>query len=153
MKLKELIGSKIIEVKYHYSPSNEYQLQEFYSYLLLNNGLIFSFPTYEDESNFDSIESQEYFNNKFKTGSKISNKVKPLIVGQKISNLHFPYFQDEPEFQTIQKIVNGYFTIITLPDNKLMYVNEEGYLKKLKVNNEASKLIGYTIYGKVLIVG
>tara|TARA_B100001173_G_C15621993_1_gene393386 strand:+ start:69 stop:518 length:450 start_codon:yes stop_codon:yes gene_type:complete len=111
MKLKELIGSKIIEVKYHYSPSNEYQLQEFYSYLLLNNGLIFSFPTYEDESNFDSIESQEYFNNKFKTGSKISNKVKPLIVGQKISNLHFPYFQDEPDDdeKAFIELENGYF--------------------------------------------
>ena len=33
-----------------------------------------------------------------------------------------------------------------------MYVNEEGELKKLPVNNEASKMVGFNVYGKVLIV-
>jgi hypothetical protein len=63
------------------------------------------------------------------------------------------YFTNEPDFEIIQKIVNGYFTIISLPNNKLMYVNEEGELKKLKKNEKASEIINYPIYGNVLIVG
>jgi|TARA_B110000858_G_C17763479_1_gene455721 hypothetical protein len=62
------------------------------------------------------------------------------------------YYKKEPDLETIQKIVDGYFTIINTPDNKLMYVNEEGELKKLPVNNEASKMVGFNVYGKVLIV-
>ena len=63
------------------------------------------------------------------------------------------YFTNEPDFGISQKIVDGYFTIISLPNNKLMYVNEEGELKKLKKNEKASEIINYPIYGNVLIVG
>lgn len=63
------------------------------------------------------------------------------------------YYQKEPSLQTIQETVEGYFTIIPLPNNKFMYVNEEGKLKNLDVNDSATKIVGYTIYGKVLIVG
>ena len=38
-------------------------------------------------------------------------------------------------------------------DNKMMYVNEEGALKNLPVNLEASEIAGFKIYGKVLIIG
>ena len=62
------------------------------------------------------------------------------------------YYKKEPDLETIQNIVGGYFTIIYTPDNKLMYVNEEGELKKLPANNEASKMVGFNVYGKVLIV-
>ena len=55
------------------------------------------------------------------------------------------YFTNEPDFEIIQKIVDGYFTIISLPNNKLMYVNEEGELKKLKKNEKASEIINYPI--------
>ena len=63
------------------------------------------------------------------------------------------YYKNEPELEIIQKIVGGYFTIIHTLDNKLMYVNEEGELKKLKKNEKASEIINYPIYGNVLIVG
>ena len=63
------------------------------------------------------------------------------------------YSIEEPTLETIQKIVGGYFTIIPLSDGKNMYVNEEGKLKNLDVNNSAKKIVGYTIYGKVLIIG
>ena len=33
-----------------------------------------------------------------------------------------------------------------------MYVNEEGQLKNLPINVEASKMAGFNVYGKVLIV-
>ena len=63
------------------------------------------------------------------------------------------YYKDEPEFDIIQNIVGGYFTIIQLNDNKIMYVNEEGELRKLKINKKASEIVGFNIYGNVLIVG
>ena len=63
------------------------------------------------------------------------------------------YLKEEPDFREIQKIVGGYFTAISLPNKKLMYINEEGELKNLKCNNQATKLVGYTIYGRALIIG
>ena len=62
------------------------------------------------------------------------------------------YYKEEPDLETIQKIVNGYFTIIMMDDNKKMYVNEEGKLRKLKLNKEASNLVGFKVYGNVLVV-
>ena len=43
------------------------------------------------------------------------------------------YLEEEPDFRVIQKIVGGYFTAIRLPSKKLMYVNEEGELRKSKI--------------------
>ena len=63
------------------------------------------------------------------------------------------YYKDEPEYDIIHNIVDGYFTIIQLNDNKIMYVNEEGELRKLKINTKASEIVGFNIYGNVLIVG
>ena len=63
------------------------------------------------------------------------------------------YYQEEPDLETIQKIVEGYFTVVPLLDDKMMYVNEEGALKNLPVNSEASEIAGFKIYGKVLIIG
>ena len=69
------------------------------------------------------------------------------------------YYKNEPDLETIQKIVDGYFTIIyvfpfKLNPNvcKLMYLNEEGELKNLPINVEASKMAGFNVYGKVLVV-
>ena len=63
------------------------------------------------------------------------------------------YYQEEPDLETIQNIVEGYFAIIPLLNNKMMYVNEEGALKNLPINQEASEIAGFKIYGKVMIIG
>ena len=63
------------------------------------------------------------------------------------------YFKNEPDFEKIQKIVGGYFTIIIIDNNRTMYVNEEGELIKFKINKEASDMVGFNIYGTVIIVG
>lgn len=69
------------------------------------------------------------------------------------------YYKNEPDLETIQKIVDGYFTTIyVFPFKlnptvcKLMYLNEEGELKNLPINVEASKMAGFNVYGKVLVV-
>ena len=67
-------------------------------------------------------------------------------------NTKITYFDTEPELNIIQKIVGGYFTIIPMKDKRIMFVNEEGELRKLPTNEEATEIIGYPIYGNVLIV-
>ena len=69
-----------------------------------------------------------------------------------IENKEIVYYKTEPDIKIIQEIVGGYFTIIPLTNNKLMYVNEEGELQKMKVNQNATNIVGYNIYGNVLIV-
>tara|TARA_B100000780_G_scaffold278895_1_gene254242 strand:+ start:1696 stop:1935 length:240 start_codon:yes stop_codon:yes gene_type:complete len=71
----------------------------------------------------------------------------------KTKNKEIIYYETEPDITIIQEIVNGYFTIIPLTKNKSMYVDEEGELKELKVNVKATEIVGYNIYGNVLIVG
>ena len=70
-----------------------------------------------------------------------------------MENKEIIYYDIEPDITIIQKIVGGYFTIIPLTNNKLMYVNEEGELIQLQVNKKATEIVGYKIYGNVLIVG
>ena len=62
------------------------------------------------------------------------------------------YFKKEPEYKTLNELVEGYFTILPLDDGRLMYMNEEGYYK-CKINEEATKLFNFNIYGNVVIVG
>ena len=72
---------------------------------------------------------------------------------KELENKEIFYYDEEPNIGIIQKRVGGYFTIIPLPNGKLMYVNEEGEIRDLKINKEATLITGYKIYGNVLIIG
>lgn len=52
----------------------------------------------------------------------------------------------------IQNFVDGYVEIIQLGKSKKMYVNEEGLLAKLPMNEVASNLAGQPIVGNVLVI-
>ena len=93
-----------------------------------------------DKNDTNKIETNKIETNKMETNKMETNK-------------EIIYYNNEPDIKTIQKIVEGYFTIIPLIDNKLMYVNEEGQLISLPINVSASKMVRYNIYGNVLIVG
>ena len=97
----------------------------------------------------------EYIDNLSRWESKLKIELwdKKHITKRKNCVKKIHYYKTEPDFETIQKIVGGYFTIIVLENSKTMYVNEEGELKKLKINKEASQIVGYNIYGNVLIIG
>ena len=62
------------------------------------------------------------------------------------------YATSDPDIKKIQEIVGGYFAVIQLTENQIMYVNEEGELKNLTFNKEASDIAGTSVYGNVLIV-
>ena len=77
-----------------------------------------------------------------------------------MENTQIIYYDIEPDIKIIQQVVGGYFTIIPVINDQancdkfpLMYVNEEGLLQNLHVNIKATEMIGYTIYGNVIIVG
>ena len=48
--------------------------------------------------------------------------------------------KDEPDLETAQKFVGGYVEGITFPNGDYLIVNEEGKLKNLPLNEEATKL-------------
>ena len=59
-----------------------------------------------------------------------------------------------PDGKNIVQYANeiiGWVEPIYLPKKKVMLVDEEGQLKKLSVNVEATKVAGQTIVGKVII--
>ena len=56
--------------------------------------------------------------------------------------------------EALQAAVEGYIeTLLLIPDQAVMIVNEEGLLKGLPVNPFASAVAGTTIVGNALIVG
>jgi len=75
------------------------------------------------------------------------------VESNKVESKKVVYYKDEPDLEVINQIVDGYFAIIPLDDNKTMYVNEEGETQSLPVNDDASKIADQTVYGNVLIVG
>lgn len=56
-----------------------------------------------------------------------------------------------------QRIVGGYIEHVGLPDGSAMYVNEEGKIHGLPINDRATEISGLfafdVIYGDVLVLG
>ena len=48
--------------------------------------------------------------------------------------------KDEPDLETAQKFVGGYVEGITFPNGDYLIINEEGKLRNLPLNEEATKL-------------
>ena len=61
------------------------------------------------------------------------------------------YFDSEPSLEIQQGIVGGYITPIYLQDGRIMMVNEEGELKKLPLNKEATSMAQQRIVGRVVV--
>ena len=56
------------------------------------------------------------------------------------------------QLSELQKVVGGYIETVNTIDGRLMIVNDEGKLKGLPFNQEATKLIRYdVIVGDVLV--
>ena len=49
-------------------------------------------------------------------------------------------FKDDPTLEQAQEFVGGYVEGITFPNGDYLIINEEGKLKSLPVNEEATKL-------------
>ena len=62
------------------------------------------------------------------------------------------YFDEDPGYETLQKITQGYFEVLKLMDGRDMYLNETG-MYNLPLNEEASNMFKFKIFGNVAIVG
>lgn len=55
-------------------------------------------------------------------------------------------------FEEVQKTVGGYIEIVKIPgDRRVLAVNEDGRMKQLAVNENASALAGQTIVGTAVV--
>lgn len=62
------------------------------------------------------------------------------------------YFDEDPGYETLKKITQGYFEVLKLRDGRDMYLNEEG-MYRLPINIEATNMFKFNIYGNIAIVG
>jgi len=62
------------------------------------------------------------------------------------------YFDEDPGYETLQKITQGYFEVLKLMDGRDMFLNESG-MYRLPLNEEASNMFKFKIFGNVAIVG
>tara|TARA_Y100001935_G_scaffold249414_1_gene247998 strand:+ start:1702 stop:1929 length:228 start_codon:yes stop_codon:yes gene_type:complete len=62
------------------------------------------------------------------------------------------YYKNDPGYDTIKKITQGWFTILKTNDNRSIYLNEEGEYK-LPINKEATQMFGIKMYGNIAIIG
>ena len=76
LKLSELIGQEIADLRFHYISENEYGLQSFYSFIKLANDIIIDIPKYNDNNEYLQLadDNLSYFKKQFDTGCKLPQK-------------------------------------------------------------------------------
>jgi hypothetical protein len=113
LKLSEIIGQEIMELKFHYLPENEHGLQSFHAFIKLNNDTIIDIPTFDDEDYLTlNEENLLYYKTMLETGQTIHNKTtRELIIGQKITDFYFCYYENEIDFDfsAFIKLSNNYY--------------------------------------------
>jgi len=62
------------------------------------------------------------------------------------------YFDEDPGYEALQKITQGYFEVLKLMDGRDMFLSEDGRYR-LPLNIEASNMFKFEIYGNIAIVG
>ena len=65
--------------------------------------------------------------------------------------MDFSFLQHKVDLKYIQQAIGGYFAVIMMEDGRIMYVNEDGKFLNLEINSEATAIMGYPIYGTVII--
>ncbi|MCZ8197003.1 MAG: hypothetical protein O9267_05315 [Flavobacterium sp.] len=144
LKLSEIIGQEIVELKFHYLPENEYGLQSFHSYIKLKNETIIGIPNFDDNEylNLDQ-ENLNYYKTMFETGQPLNHETsRQLIIGQKITDFYFCYYENEIDFDfsAFIKLSNNYylsehnFGPIGITDVDLILFDEKRF------NNEIERL-------------
>lgn len=107
MSVSEIIGLTITEIRYNYIYQNEYDMQEFFAYLKLSNGLVIQIPQYFD----CDIKTNDELNRIFLKAKKLNENCKTKIENQKITDMHFWFYEQEShiEFKAYLELENGNF--------------------------------------------
>jgi hypothetical protein len=140
LKLSELIGQEVVELRFHYVPENEYGLQMFYTYLKLDNGKIIDIPKFSDDDDYLQLsqDNLSYLAGRFDTGSLVNDDVKKYFEGQKIVDFYFSYYNNEVdiEYSALIKLSNGYYLSennsgpIGVTDIDLLILDENQFTKR-----------------------
>ena len=138
------MGQEIVELKFHYLPENEYGLQSFHSYIKLKNDTIIDIPKFDDNEYLNlNQENLNYYKTMFETGQPLNHKTsRQLIIGQKITDFYFCYYENEIDFNfsAFIKLSNNYylsehnFGAIGITDVDLILFDEKQF------NNEIERL-------------
>ena len=141
LKLSELIGQEIVELRFHYVPENEYGLQSFHSYIKLTNDIIIDIPKFDDNDYLQLTQDNlSYLKKMFDTGELVNDKLKTYYVGQKIVDFYFSYYNDEIDFDhsVFIQLSNSYYMTennfgpLGLTNIDLIILGEEHYIKEVK---------------------
>jgi hypothetical protein len=141
LRLSDLIGQEIVELKFHYVPENEYGLQSFHSYIKLASDTIIDIPKFDDDDYLQlTHENLEYFRKMFDSGKSVNDKVKTYFAGQQIADIYFSYYNGEIEadHSAFIKLSNGYYLTennsgpVGLTDIDLIILDEENFSKEVK---------------------
>jgi len=62
------------------------------------------------------------------------------------------YFNEDPGYDKLKSITQGWFTILKTIDGRSIYMSEDGE-HHLSINKEASQMFGIIIYGNIAIIG
>lgn len=141
LKLSELIGQKIVDLKFHYIPENEYGLQSFQSYIKLENGIIIDIPKFDDDDFLNlNQEKLNYYSSMFDSGQNLnSNTSRALVIGQKIVDFYFCYYDNEIDFDfsAFIKLSNNYylseknFGPVGITNVNLIIFNEKQFMNQI----------------------
>ena len=55
------------------------------------------------------------------------------------------------ELEEAQSLIGGWVELVNIGHGSIMLVDEEGHLKHLQVNNEASRIAGFCIVGTAIV--
>lgn len=140
LKLSDLIGQEIAEVRYRYTPETdeEYSVQSCTTFIKLVNNRIIDIPNFDDDEYLRlTPENLKYFQENFDNGSEISDKAVKLLKGERIVEILFCYDGNEPEYDhsAFFKLSNDYY--LTERSHApvgiyvgLLLLNEEEFLKE-----------------------
>jgi hypothetical protein len=141
LRLSDLIGQEITELRFHYVPQNEYGLQSFHSYIKLANDVIIDIPKFDDNDYLQlTQENVDYLRKMFDSGKSVSDKVKTYFAGQKIADIYFSYYKGEVEVDqsAFIKLSNGYYLTennsgpVGLTNIDLIILDEKTFVEEIK---------------------
>jgi hypothetical protein len=145
LKLSELIGQEIVELRFHYVPENENGLQSFHSYIKLANDAVIDIPHFDDDDYLElNQDNLDYLKKMFDTGDPVNDKAKTYFAGQKIADFYFSYYNEEVDFDypAIIKLSNNYYLTennfgpVGLTNIDLIILDEKQFTERIKWLNE-----------------
>tara|TARA_B100000902_G_C27076445_1_gene796684 strand:- start:226 stop:492 length:267 start_codon:yes stop_codon:yes gene_type:complete len=62
------------------------------------------------------------------------------------------YFDEDPGYETLRSITNGFFTTLKCADGRIIFLRDIGKYHQ-PINKEATEMFGIVMYGPIAIVG